>query len=133
MLEVILFVINRITRTARSITVRVTALNHKARNDAMEKQTVIKSLVRELHKVRDSIRSCFEVQINNNFPFVSCYLGKNLSNTRVILVKDFSLSIGTYGKAQERCANNDFFEQNLTSVVISFCRFRLTNKNIVFF
>ena len=133
MLEVIFFVINRITGTARSITVRVAALNHKARNDAIEKQAVIKSLVREIHKVRNGIRGRFEVQIDNNFPFVSCYLSKNLRNTRVILVKDFSLSKGTYGKAQERCANNDFFEQDLTSVVISFFRFQLSNKNIVFF
>jgi hypothetical protein len=43
------------------------------------------------------------------------------------------LSKGACDKAQERRANNKFFEQNLTSVVISFCRFQLSNKNIVFF
>ena len=133
MLEVILFVVNRITWTTCPITVRITALNHKARDNAMKKQAVIKALVREIHEIRDRIRSSLEVQIDNDFSFVSGYFGKNLGNTRVILVKNFSLSKGACDKAQERRANNKFFEQNLTSVVISFCRFQLSNKNIVFF
>ena len=132
MLEVIFFIINGITRTARSISIRVTALNHETRNHAMKKETVIKTGISKFNKIRNCIRSRLEVQIDNNFSFMSRDFSKNLGNTRIILVKNFSRGKSICGKAQST-ANNELFKQNLSSVVISFLKNKLLNENIVFF
>ena len=118
-LEVVLFVIDGVTGTARSIPVRITALDHESLDDTVESETIIKALVCKVDKVRDGVRSGLEVQVHHNLPLVSCYFGKNLGNSRIILVKDFSLGKSICDKEQ-RDADNKFFKQNLTSVVISF-------------
>ena len=119
MLEIILFIINGITRIACSITLRVTTLNHETVNNTMEHKTIVEARAGEIYKVRYGIRSSLEVQVYNDFTLMSRNLGKNLGNTRVILVENFTCGKRICGKTQGT-ANNELFKQNVTSVVISF-------------
>ena len=93
----------------------------------MEPKAIVKALVRKINKIRNRIGSGLEVQINNDFSFMSCYFGKNLGNSRIILVKDFSLGKSICDKEQ-RDADNKFFKQNLTSVVISFWKSQMQTR-----
>ena len=77
----------------------------------MKQKAVIKTTFSEIYKIRHSIRSRLEVQIHYNFTFVRRYFGKNLSSSRVILVKNFPLSKSICGKAYERSADNKLFKQ----------------------
>lgn len=108
MLEIIRFIVDGITRTTRSIAIRVATLDHKARNDTMEEKAIIKPGIGEFNKVRYGIRSGLEVQVHNDFTLMSCYLGKNLGRTRVILVENLPRCKSIRGKAQGT-ANNKLF------------------------
>ena len=118
-MKIVFFIVDSVTGTARSITIRVAALNHESRNNTVKHKTVVEPLIRKFNKVRYGIRSGLEVQVHHDFSLMGCNFGKNLGNTRIILVKNFSRSKSICGKAQGT-ANNEFSKQNLTSVVIPF-------------
>ena len=124
-LEVVRLVVDGITRTTRSIAIRVATLDHEAGDNAMKEKSIVEPRICELDKVRNRIRSGLEVQVHNDVPLVGVYLGKNLGRSRVILVKNFSCGKDVCGKA-EGTAKNKLFKQIVTSVVISF------SKNISF-
>ena len=83
----------------------------------MENETVVKTGIGQFNKVGNGIRSSLEIQVYNDFSFMSCNFCKNLGNTRIILIKNFSRGKGVCGKAQGT-ANNELFKQSLSSVVI---------------
>ena len=83
----------------------------------MENETVVETGIGQIYKVGNGIRSSLEIQVNYDFSFMSCNFCKNLGNTRIILIKNFSRSKSVCGKAQST-TNNELFKQSLSSVVI---------------
>ncbi len=108
MLKIVHFIINGITRTTRSITLRVATLDHKSWDNAMENKPVIETGISEFHKICHGIRCSLEIQVHNDFSLMSCNLGKNLCCPRVILVENLPRCKSIRGKAQGT-ANNKLF------------------------
>ena len=62
---------NRVSRAAHAGSGRVSALDHKARNDAVENQSVIKAVVDKLQKICDRFGSRLRIQFD--FDLISVF------------------------------------------------------------
>lgn len=56
------FAFDRIIRSARANTIGIAALNHKAFNNPMENQAIVKALVDQIDEISASVRRIFVVQ-----------------------------------------------------------------------
>ena len=56
---------NRVARSAHPVTLRVAALNHEARLDAMERQVVVEAVLRELLEIGDGLGRDGGIKLNN--------------------------------------------------------------------